>query len=108
MLKPTVICGVLCLWTGGWPCLAQAPIPEDCTEAKQRLERAEARLRDWPNLARYADANRQLPAAGAGEERVVFMGDSITDLWDDEGFGGFFPGKPYVNRGISGQTTPQY
>ena len=35
------------------------------------------------------------------------MGDSITDLWDDNGFGGFFPGKPYIDRGISGQTTPQ-
>jgi lysophospholipase L1-like esterase len=35
------------------------------------------------------------------------MGDSITDSWDDPRYGGFFPGKPYVNRGISGQTTPQ-
>jgi lysophospholipase L1-like esterase len=41
------------------------------------------------------------------EERVVFMGDSITDGWDAPNSGGFFPGKPYINRGISGQTTPQ-
>jgi lysophospholipase L1-like esterase len=41
------------------------------------------------------------------EQRVVFMGDSITDGWDAPNMGGFFPGKPYVNRGISGQTTPQ-
>jgi lysophospholipase L1-like esterase len=41
-----------------------------------------------------------------GEQRVVFMGDSITDNWGRLA-GDFFPGKPYVNRGISGQTTPQ-
>jgi len=41
------------------------------------------------------------------EARVVFMGDSITDSWDDQKYGGFFPGKPYIDRGISGQTTPQ-
>jgi len=41
------------------------------------------------------------------EQRVVFMGDSITDLWVQPRFGGFFPGKPYIGRGISGQTTPQ-
>jgi len=41
------------------------------------------------------------------EARVVFMGDSITDSWQNPRFGGFFPGKPYVDRGISGQTTPQ-
>jgi lysophospholipase L1-like esterase len=58
-------------------------------------------------VARYRDDNGKLTAPAKGEARVVFMGDSITDLWDDAGYGGFFPGKPYVNRGISGQTTPQ-
>jgi len=58
--------------------------------------------KDWPNLARYREAN----AAVTGAE-VVFMGDSITDSWQAARFGGFFPGKPYVDRGISGQTTPQ-
>ena len=43
----------------------------------------------------------------SGESRVVFMGDSITDGWQQPRYGGFFPGKPYVDRGISGQTTPQ-
>jgi lysophospholipase L1-like esterase len=42
-----------------------------------------------------------------GDQRVVFMGDSITDSWDEKENGGFFPGKTYINRGISGQTTPQ-
>jgi lysophospholipase L1-like esterase len=65
------------------------------------------RLRDWANLARYREANRTLPAPAAGEARVVFMGDSITDAWPQPRFGAFFPGKPYIGRGISGQTTPQ-
>jgi lysophospholipase L1-like esterase len=62
---------------------------------------------DWPGLSRYAAANAALPAPAAGENRVVFMGDSITDAWHIEGPDGSFPGKPYINRGISGQTTPQ-
>lgn len=63
---------------------------------------------DWPNLARYKEENRKVPPPNKHEQRVVFMGDSITDSWDDNPvFGGFFPGKPYINRGISGQTTPQ-
>jgi lysophospholipase L1-like esterase len=61
---------------------------------------------DWPNLARYHDANATLAPAASSENRVVFMGDSITDAWGRQ-HGQFFPGKPYVNRGISGQTTPQ-
>jgi lysophospholipase L1-like esterase len=61
---------------------------------------------DWPNLARYHDENARLPPPAAGDNRVVFMGDSITDGWGRQ-HGQFFPGKPYVNRGISGQTTPQ-
>ncbi len=61
---------------------------------------------DWPNLARFAAENAHLSPPGRGENRVVFMGDSITEAWNNTE-GGFFPGKPYVNRGISGQTTPQ-
>uniref|UniRef100_A0A7V4XR97 Capsular biosynthesis protein n=1 Tax=Acidobacterium capsulatum TaxID=33075 RepID=A0A7V4XR97_9BACT len=65
-------------------------------------------LQDWPDLARYRKADAELPPAAAGVSRVVFMGDSITDIWGRmKGTGEFFPGKPYVNRGISGQTTPQ-
>jgi lysophospholipase L1-like esterase len=81
-----------------------------CTEmaaALQAVVRNDARLRDWANLTRYRDANRALPAPAAGEARVVFMGDSITDVWPQPRFGTFFQGKPYIGRGISGQTTPQ-
>jgi lysophospholipase L1-like esterase len=62
---------------------------------------------DWPNLARYDNDNKSVAPPAKNEQRVVFMGDSITDSWDNPANGGFFPGKPYVNRGISGQTTPQ-
>jgi len=62
---------------------------------------------DWPNLARYNEDNKKVPVTTKNELRVVFMGDSITDSWDNPVYGGFFPGKPYINRGISGQTTPQ-
>ena len=62
---------------------------------------------DWPNLSRYDKDNKSAALPAKNEQRVVFMGDSITDSWDSSNNGGFFPGKPYVNRGISGQTTPQ-
>ena len=61
---------------------------------------------DWPALGRYHEANLKLAAPAADEKRVVFMGDSITDAWGTH-FDKYFPGKPYVGRGISGQTTPQ-
>jgi lysophospholipase L1-like esterase len=80
---------------------------DGCAEDKQQLAAAQKRLMDWPEVGRYRDANSSLAAPATGEPRVVFIGDSITDLWDNDGFGGFFPGKPYIDRGIGGQTTPQ-
>jgi lysophospholipase L1-like esterase len=59
---------------------------------------------DYGQLARYRDANAALEPPAPGENRVVFFGDSITDSWK---LGDYFPGKPYLNRGIGGQTTPQ-
>jgi lysophospholipase L1-like esterase len=61
---------------------------------------------DWASLGRYREANAALGAPKAGERRVVFYGNSITDAWA-KWFPIMFPGKPYVGRGISGQTTPQ-
>src|SRR6185436_19140008 len=101
---------LLLLFVCSTAAFAQSQNPPDCSELpalKQRAERAEGRLKDWPNLARYHDANTKVVAPAKSENRVVFMGDSITDGWSNPRFGGFFPGKPYVNRGISGQTTPQ-
>src|SRR5689334_12181267 len=74
--------------------------------AERRRAQQEQMRNDWPNLARYRDANRSLPAPAPGEARVVFMGDSITELWDRDP-GKFFASKGYIGRGIGGQTTPQ-
>src|SRR5437867_257810 len=79
----------------------------ECADLKVQMIRFESRLKDWPELARYRDANGRLTPTAKGEKRVVFMGDSITDSWDDPKYGVFFPGKSYLDRGISGQTTPQ-
>lgn len=81
------------------------PVAPPKTTAPAEITHMENMLNDWPNLARYRTEDAALPAPAPGENRVVFMGDSITDAW---GHGStFFPGKPYINRGISGQTTPQ-
>jgi lysophospholipase L1-like esterase len=61
-------------------------------------------IQDWDQLGRYHAANVDLKTQPADPKRVVFMGDSITDGWR---LAEYFPDKPYVNRGISGQTTPQ-
>jgi len=61
---------------------------------------------DWANLQRYRAANLQLGAPQSGEKRVVFMGNSITENWVRMD-SAFFRGRPYIGRGISGQTTPQ-
>jgi lysophospholipase L1-like esterase len=97
-----VVLGFLCasLW-------AQHTMTRE--EARRELEqwrasRAPELMNDFAEFSRYRDANAKLSPAGAGEKRVVFLGDSITDGWH---LAESFPGKPYVNRGISGQTTPQ-
>jgi lysophospholipase L1-like esterase len=61
-------------------------------------------LNDFGELHRYQDANKQLRPPAPDEKRVVFYGDSITDGWKLDTY---FTGKGYINRGISGQTTPQ-
>lgn len=102
----TIFFAALTLSACAW---AQAPAAASQTDADRlqlQLQRAQRTLQDWPNLARYRQANSEVAAPAPGEQRVVFMGDSITDGWGRK-YGKFFPGKPYVNRGISGQTTPQ-
>jgi acyl-CoA thioesterase I len=84
---------------------SQPPAPALADTAKQ-MAAMQAKLDDWPQLARYREANAALPAPAPGEKRIVFYGDSITDAWAKKPEA-FFPGKNYVGRGISGQTTPQ-
>ncbi len=84
----------------------QAPASTQCQDDAKQVVEMKAQLADWAQLDRYRAADATLPPPTSGEQRVVFYGDSITDFWGHP-TGVFFPGKPYVNRGISGQTTPQ-
>lgn len=85
-----------------------APKPEDIQAQQSHdvawIEHNMQMLKDFGNLERFKAADAALPAPAPGENRVVFMGDSITEGWKLDTS---FPGKPYINRGISGQTTPQ-
>jgi len=81
-----------------------SPTPLDAAAEKQRADRLQARYNDFANYARYREANTKLAPPAKDEKRVVFMGDSITDGWK---LNEYFPNQPYVNRGISGQTTSQ-
>ncbi len=83
---------------------AQTPAPDSVEALKRQIEQMRNPLNDWANLRRYSDANATLAPPAKDEDRVVFMGDSITDGWR---LADQFPKKPYINRGISGQTTPQ-
>lgn len=79
----------------------------DVQKLETDLAKDQKILQDWADLGRYRDENAKLNPPAVGHQRVVFMGDSITDGWGRSQGSKFFPGKPYVNRGISGQTTPQ-
>ncbi len=108
---------VLIASTGGWSqepgnvpeTKAPAPAPAQLTASGHPdndywRKHDQLMLTDFGWLAKFKDANADLGPPAPGENRVVFMGDSITEGWHiDQSF----PGKPYINRGISGQTTPQ-
>jgi lysophospholipase L1-like esterase len=82
----------------------QSTLTPDQAREQYRNSKAATLRDDFGELARYRNANAALKPPAPGENRVVFFGDSITDIWHlDE----YFPGKPYINRGIGGQTTPQ-
>ncbi|MEG2803677.1 SGNH/GDSL hydrolase family protein [Stenotrophomonas sp.] len=84
--------------------LLRTPVAQLTADQVQGMQQ---RLLDWPQLQRYRAENAKLPAAPAGQPRVVFYGDSITEIWSRSGNGGFLADKGYLNRGISGQTTAQ-
>jgi len=104
-------CLLLLLFLGAQVCtLARAQLVGDYHPPKSNCCLADAakhlsdQMQDWNQLGRYHAANEKLKSQPADPKRVVFLGDSITDFWKLQDS---FPGKPYVNRGISGQTTPQ-
>jgi len=104
----TVIALVLVGLTARVPSAAEQPPRTDTPSAALERELASYRrlVSDWGGLTRYGSDNSELGPPAAGEQRVVFFGDQITEWWGKTG-AAFFPGKPYVNRGIAGQTTPQ-
>jgi lysophospholipase L1-like esterase len=98
MLACAICCGA------AW---AQAPTPASSAPSpleRWRNSRVGIYMNDFGELERYRDENARLQPPTAAEMRVVFFGDSITDIWP---LPEYFPGKSYVNRGISGQTTAQ-
>jgi lysophospholipase L1-like esterase len=76
-------------------------------ELEREVKAAHHLLMDWAGLTRYGSQDAEIRPPAAGENRVVFLGDDMTEMWGADGSATFFPGKPYLNRGIERQTTPQ-
>jgi len=85
---------------------ASAPAASPTADSAALLATLQKKLLDFPQLAYYRDRNAQLAPPAPGERRVVFFGDSITEGWGRH-WNDYFAGKPYIERGISGQTTEQ-
>jgi lysophospholipase L1-like esterase len=94
------------LWISSLVSAQQVTLPSTGHPGLDRFRAAQIAVyaTDFGQLERYRDVNSSLRVSAVGENRVVFFGDSITDLWKLEDY---FPGKPYLNRGIGGQTTSQ-
>jgi Lysophospholipase L1 and related esterases len=90
-------------------CIAAAQTPDPARRIEALQDKVDAQkhlLHDWAGLIHYGSDNSELRPPKPGENRVVFLGDDVTELWG-QGAAQFFPGKPYLNRGIAGQTSPQ-
>ena len=107
----------LVVMLGGWLGSAQLLTPVAATSQpqdpavtiamlEQRLAAYRHLLSDWGGLTRYGSEDSEIKPPAPGEKRVVFIGDQITEFWG-RGQARFFPGRPYFNRGIGGQTSPQ-
>jgi lysophospholipase L1-like esterase len=108
MKKTTLFTTLLFLIFTATGTLAQNKSTEPTNEQKEAWRKAQEEKfhNDWANLNRFRDDNTKLGLPAAGEVRIVFMGNSITEGWSRLD-SGFFTGRPFINRGISGQTTPQ-
>ena len=102
--RAVVLLLVLSATAGAQSTPAAQPTAEEI--AQRRAAQEAAFHNDWANLQKYRDSNAKLSPPLKDENRVVFMGNSITEGWAPY-FPAMFPGKPYIGRGISGQTTPQ-
>jgi lysophospholipase L1-like esterase len=100
--KTLLLAAAMGFCPAGWSQTAASAAPTN--DADKQIAALQAKLFTFAQLGRYKADNDALAAPASGERRVVFFGDSITDGWK---LAESFPGKPYVNRGISGQTTSQ-
>src|SRR5262249_24697167 len=87
-------------------CVVMAVCPLYAQSADQ-IARQHRLFTDWAGLTRYGSENTEVKPPKPSEERVIFLGDQITENWGSEDNGPFFAGKPYLNRGIRDQTTAQ-
>ena len=103
-----VLCASVPLWLLCFSSVsAQTTDPaKTIAELEQELTAHVRLLSDWGGLTRYGSENAELGPPAPGVDRVVFLGDEITEMWGT-GKAKFFSGKPYLNRGIAHQTTPQ-
>lgn len=104
----TILLSAACSAASQVPAVVSAPAraPAGAAQAARDSAALERLRSDWAGLRRYQAANAALAAPAPGENRVIFYGNSITDAWAQY-FTTMFPGRPYIGRGISGQTTPQ-
>jgi lysophospholipase L1-like esterase len=110
-----IACGLICCavivsgWLGSALLASRRGFAQASTTSvatlEQRLASYRRLLSDWGGLTRYGSEDSELKPPAPGENRVVFIGDQITESWGRTS--SFFPGRPYVNRGIGGQTSPQ-
>jgi lysophospholipase L1-like esterase len=99
--------GAVAMLLVGVPAQSQTSPPDDAVQAlEKKLSVYRRVMTDWAGLTRYGSEDAEVKPPRPDEQRVVFLGDQITELWQSAD-GQFFPGKPYLNRGISGQTTAQ-
>jgi len=103
LMRTLVLVCAAFVTVNGW---AQSSAPVPVTATAQQIAAMKAKLADWPQLEHYREANAALPPVAAAEQRVVFFGASVAEYWGKNG-SVFFPGKPYINRGIGGQTSAQ-
>jgi lysophospholipase L1-like esterase len=108
-MRSHILLAMCFLFPSAWIAAAQQPAPYIPTSGSPGLDEYRASriaiyTDDFGQLARYREADAALPLPAASEHRVVFLGDSITDYWK---LADYFPGKPYINRGIDGQSTPE-
>jgi lysophospholipase L1-like esterase len=102
--RAVVLALVMSAAAGAQPTRPPQPTAEEI--AQRQLAQDDKLRNDWANLQKYREANAKLSPAVNDENRVVFLGNSITEGWAPY-FATMFPGKPYIGRGIGGQTTPQ-